>query len=57
MWWLNQAVGLVVKILLLPFRAMNPWAGMIFISLLTAILMLFIYKKLPIRAVLKRPKI
>jgi len=45
MWWLNQAVGLVVKLLLLPFRAMNPWAGMIFISLLTAGLMLFIYKK------------
>ena len=45
MWWLNQAVGLVVKIFLLPFTGLNPWAGMIFISLVTAILMLFIYKK------------
>ncbi len=45
MWWLNQAVGLVVKIFLLPFTGLNPWAGMIFISLVTAALMLFIYKK------------
>jgi len=45
MWWLNQAVGLVVKIFLLPFTGLNPWVGMIFISLVTAILMLFIYKK------------
>ncbi len=56
MWWLNQAVGLVVKILLLPFRAMNPWAGMIFISLLTAILMLFIYKKTSNQSGIKHTK-
>ncbi|MDD8020374.1 MAG: hypothetical protein PHU81_04190 [Acidobacteriota bacterium] len=45
MWWLNKAVGLVVKVLLLPFTGINPWGGMIFISFLTAVLMLFIYKK------------
>jgi len=45
MWWLNLATGFIVKLALLPFTKINPWAGLIFISLLTAFLMLFIYKK------------
>ncbi|HOE14162.1 MAG TPA: hypothetical protein PKZ60_05640 [Candidatus Saccharicenans sp.] len=56
MWWLNQAVGLVVKVFLLPFTGLNPWAGMIFISLLTAILMLFIYKKTSNQSGIKEAK-
>jgi hypothetical protein len=56
MWWLNQAVGLVVKVFLLPFTGLNPWAGMIFISLLTAILMLFIYKKTSTQSGIKEAK-
>ena len=56
MWWLNQAVGLVVKVFLLPFTDLNPWAGMIFISLLTAILMLFIYKKTSNQSGIKEAK-
>ena len=56
MWWLNEAVGLVVKVFLLPFTGLNPWAGMIFISLLTAILMLFIYKKTSNQSGIKEAK-
>ena len=56
MWWLNQAVGLVVKVFLLPFTGLNPWAGMIFISLLTAVLMLFIYKKTSNQSGIKEAK-
>jgi len=44
-WWLNQAVGVLIKIIFLPFSSLNPWMAMIVISLLTALLMLFIYKK------------
>jgi hypothetical protein len=46
----------VVKVFLLPFTGLNPWAGMIFISLLTAILMLFIYKKTSNQSGIKEAK-
>ncbi|MGB9893174.1 MAG: hypothetical protein ACPLRA_02085 [Candidatus Saccharicenans sp.] len=45
LWWLNKALGLVIKIIFRPFISFNPWVAMIIISLLTALLMLFIYKK------------
>jgi len=41
---LNAILGKVFDVLLLPFRSLNPWAGMAFISLLTGLLMLFIYR-------------
>lgn len=44
MWIINTIVGKTFEILFLPFRNMSPWIGMIFISLLTGLLMLFIYK-------------
>lgn len=56
MWWLNWIVGFVVQIILLPFAKMNPWMGMIVISILTALLMLFIYKKTSNQAGIKQAK-
>lgn len=44
-WWLNSAVGSIFKLIFLPFSSLNPWVAMLVISLLTALLMLFIYKK------------
>lgn len=40
----NTLLGKLFDLLLLPFRALNPWAGMAFVSLLTGLLMLFIYR-------------
>ena len=58
--FLNSIIGKVFDILLLPFRSLNPWAGMAFISLLTGLLMLFIYRlasnQAAIRAVKSRIK-
>jgi hypothetical protein len=55
-WWLNSAVGTLIKIIFLPFQRFSPWAAMIFISLLTAVLMLFIYKKTSNQARIKQVK-
>ncbi len=44
MGFLNSVMGKVFDLLLLPFRSFNPWAGMAFVSLLTGLLMLFIYR-------------
>ncbi len=41
---INTIIGKIFDILFLPFQNMNPWIGMIVISLLTGLLMLFIYK-------------
>ena len=41
---INSILGKLFDLLLLPFRSLNPWAGMAFISLLTGLLMLFIYR-------------
>jgi len=42
--FINAILGKIFDLLLLPFRSLNPWAGMAFISLLTGLLMLFIYR-------------
>jgi uncharacterized membrane protein (DUF106 family) len=42
--FINSVLGKLFDVLLLPFRSLNPWAGMAFISLLTGLLMLFIYR-------------
>ncbi len=44
MWIANSVLGKLFDFVFLPFRSLNPWAGMIFISLLTGLLMLFIYR-------------
>jgi len=44
MWIINTIVGKIFEILFLPFQNMSPWIGMIVVSLLTGLLMLFIYK-------------
>src|SRR4030043_1188364 len=41
---INSIPGNVFALLLPPFRSLNPWAGMAFISLLTGLLMLLIYR-------------
>jgi uncharacterized membrane protein (DUF106 family) len=41
---INAILGKIFDVLLLPFRSLNPWAGMAFISLLTGLLMLFVYR-------------
>jgi uncharacterized membrane protein (DUF106 family) len=44
MWIFNTIIGKIFEILFLPFQNMSPWIGMIVVSLLTGLLMLFIYK-------------
>ena len=44
MWLFNTIIGKIFEVLFLPFKNMNPWISMFAISLLTGILMLFIYK-------------
>ena len=44
MWIFNSAFGKLFDVLFLPFRGMSPWIGMILISFLTGLLMLFVFK-------------
>jgi hypothetical protein len=44
MWILNRLLSGLFGLLFLPFRHLNPWFGMAFISLLTGLLMLFIFR-------------
>lgn len=44
MWIFNTAFGKIFDVLFLPFRSMNPWAGMALVSFLTGLLMLFVFK-------------
>jgi hypothetical protein len=44
MWTVNTVLGKLFDLLFLPFRSLNPWAGMVFISFLTGLLMLFVYR-------------
>ncbi|OGD27248.1 MAG: hypothetical protein A2Y56_03040 [Candidatus Aminicenantes bacterium RBG_13_63_10] len=41
----NSALVKIFDVLFLPFARLNPWWGMIFISLLTGLFMLFIFKR------------
>lgn len=40
----NSVFGKLFEILFIPFKGMTPWIGMIFISFLTALLMLFVFR-------------
>lgn len=44
-WILNSVIGAIFDALLWPFLRMNPWFGMIAVSWLTALLMLFIFRR------------
>lgn len=44
MWFLNSVLGKLFEVLFFPFRQLNAWFGMAFISLLTGLLMLFIFR-------------
>ena len=44
MWIFNSILGKIFDALFLPFRSMSPWVGMILISFLTGLLMLFVFK-------------
>ncbi len=44
MWILNSTVGRIFDILFLPLRGLNPWVGIILVSLLTSFLMLWIFR-------------
>ena len=39
-----MAFGKIFDILFLPFRSMSPWVGMILVSFLTGLMMLFVFK-------------
>lgn len=44
MWIFNSLFGKIFDVLFFPFRSMSPWIGMIVISFLTGLLMLFVFK-------------
>jgi len=44
MWIFNLVFGKIFEIIFLPFRSLNPWVGMVIISFLTSLLMLFIFR-------------
>lgn len=44
MWIFNYVFGKIFEYLFFPFRSLSPWIGMIFISFLTALFMLFVFR-------------
>lgn len=44
MWPINSVLGKFFDLLFFPLRSFHPWAAMVLISLLTGLLMLFIYR-------------
>jgi uncharacterized membrane protein (DUF106 family) len=52
----NLVFGGIVSTVLLPFRGMSPWIGMAVVSLLTALLMLEVYKLTSDQAAIRRAK-
>ncbi len=52
----NTVLGKFFDLLFLPFRTLHPWAGMVFISLLTGLLMLLIYRVTSDQAGIRRVK-
>jgi uncharacterized membrane protein (DUF106 family) len=56
MWIFNSAFGKIFSLIFFPFRGMSPWVGMILISWLTALLMLFIFRFTSNQAGIRRVK-
>ncbi len=44
MWVFNSIFGKIFEIVFFPFKSMTPWIGMIFISFLTSLLMLCVFR-------------
>jgi hypothetical protein len=44
MWIFNSVFGKIFALFFYPFQSMSPWIGMILISFLTSLLMLFVYR-------------
>jgi len=56
MYFLNSVIGWFFDLILLPFEKMNPWLGMTVVSLLTAFLMLFVFKLTSNQAAVRKAK-
>lgn len=56
MYLVNSVMVGLFGLLLLPFEGMDPWAGMVWISLLTAFFMLFVFKLTSNQAVVRSAK-
>jgi len=52
----NAVLGRVFDLLFLPVRTLTPWAGLILASLLTALLMLFVFRLTSNQAGIRRTK-
>jgi len=52
----NGALNAVFDLLFSPFRSLHPWFGMIFISFLTGLLMLFIFRRTSNQAGIRKAK-
>lgn len=52
----NLVFGAIVGAVLWPFRGLSPWVGMVVVSLLTAALMLEVYKLTSNQAAIRRAK-
>lgn len=44
MWTFNSVFGKIFGLIFYPFRSLSPWAGMILVSFLTGLLMLFVFR-------------
>lgn len=44
MWTFNSAFNKILEILFFPFRSISTWMGIVFISLLTGLFMLFVFR-------------
>ncbi len=44
MWIFNSVFGKIFDLIFFLFRSMNPWMGMLMVSFLTALLMLFVFR-------------
>jgi len=56
MWTFNSIINKIFDLLFLPFQSMNPWIGMVFISLLTGFLMLLVFRYTSNQEGIKRTK-
>lgn len=52
----NLVIGWAVDAALWPFRGLSPWAGMVAVSLLTAVLMLTVFRLVSDQAAVRRAK-
>ncbi|MDH4197425.1 MAG: hypothetical protein OEW05_08475 [Candidatus Aminicenantes bacterium] len=52
----NLVLGKVFDLLFLPVRSLTPWAGLVLVSLLTALLMLFVFRLTSNQAGIRRAK-